>query len=143
MASTPRRPRVGVSRRAGFHPRAGGRDDRGAAMVELALVLPVLVVLLVGIVEAGRAYGAHVAIQGAARDGARLAALGFPSAEVETAVFGTAGPAEVVAVVTTPCRNNGTGEAEVTVQAQHQWRVPLMNLGVSTLNATARMPCEV
>jgi len=112
-------------------------------MVELALVLPVLVLLLVGIVEAGRAYGANVALQGAARDGARLAALGSSTSAVESAVYGTAGPADVTSVTTTPCPRTGTGEARVQVQAQHVWRLPFIDLGTTTLNAVARMPCEV
>lgn len=120
-----------------------GQRDRGAAMVELALVLPVLVLLLVGIVEAGRAYGANVALQGAARDGARLAALGSPSADVQAAVYATAGPADVVAVMVTGCAGGGSGQAAVQVQAQHTWRLPFLDLGVTTLNATARMPCEM
>lgn len=143
MATTSRRPPVGASRRAGRSSEGHGKGDRGAAMVELALVLPILVLLLVGIVEAGRAYGANVALQGAARDGARLAALGSSSSAVESAVYDTAGPADVVAVITTPCAGTGSGEAAVQVRAQHQWRLPFMNLGVTTLNALARMPCEV
>lgn len=142
MVATPRRPSVGAS----LHPlgttRDRGRNDRGAAMVELALVLPVLVLLLVGIIEAGRAYGANVALQGAARDGARLVALGSGSAAVESAVRATSGPADVTTISQIPCGGTGTGTAQVTVRAEHQWRLPFVDLGVSTLTATARMPCE-
>ena len=51
------------------------RDDRGAAMVEFAIVLPVLMLILLGIIEFGRAYNAQVSIQAAAREGARELAL--------------------------------------------------------------------
>ena len=51
------------------------RDDRGAAMVEFAIVLPVLLLILLGIIEFGRAYNAQVSIQAAAREGARELAL--------------------------------------------------------------------
>ena len=51
------------------------RDDRGAAMVEFAIVLPVLLLILMGIIEFGRAYNAQVSIQAAAREGARELAL--------------------------------------------------------------------
>lgn len=143
MAMTLRRPSVGASRRTGRGPGGQWKDERGAAMVELALVLPMLVLLLVGIVEAGRAYGASVALQGAARDGARLVALGSPRVDVEQAVYATAGPAEVTSVGVGACAGNGSGDAEVVVQAQHHWRLPFVELGTSTLTATARMPCEV
>jgi Flp pilus assembly protein TadG len=142
MVATPRRPSVGASLHSLGTTGDRGRNDRGAAMVELALVLPVLVLLLVGIIEAGRAYGANVALQGAARDGARLVALGSASTAVESAVRATSGPADVTQVSQVPCAGTGTGTAEVTVRAEHQWRLPFVDLGVSTLMATARMPCE-
>jgi hypothetical protein len=84
-----------------------------------------------------------VALQGAARDGARLVALGSPTPNAEQAVLATAGPAEVTSVAVTPCAGTGRGEARVVVLARHQWRLPFVDLGTSTLTATARMPCEV
>lgn len=60
-----------------FHP---GRD-RGAAAVEFALVLPVLVMLLVGIVDFGMATNAQAIAGNAARDGARAASLGAKKAD--------------------------------------------------------------
>ncbi len=47
----------------------------GASSVEFALLLPVLVILLVGIIQFGMAYSNYVSITHAAREGARLAAV--------------------------------------------------------------------
>ncbi|MGM0929965.1 MAG: TadE/TadG family type IV pilus assembly protein [Actinomycetota bacterium] len=47
-------------------------SERGAAAVEFALVLPVLLLLLLGIVEFGRVYNAQMQLTAAARDGARV-----------------------------------------------------------------------
>ncbi len=49
--------------------------DRGAAAVEFALILPLLVVLVFGITEFGRAYFVQTTLSGAARDGVRVMAL--------------------------------------------------------------------
>jgi Flp pilus assembly protein TadG len=49
--------------------------DRGAAAVELALVLPVLMLLVMGIVEFGIAYNRQITLSGGAREGARWLAL--------------------------------------------------------------------
>ena len=49
--------------------------ERGAAAVEMALVLPVLLFLLMGIIDFGRAYSAQIQLSQAAREGVRLAAL--------------------------------------------------------------------
>jgi hypothetical protein len=55
--------------------RCSGAADRSnaQALVELALVLPIMLFLLLGMVEFGRAYVAGIALEGAAREGARLA----------------------------------------------------------------------
>lgn len=51
------------------------RRERGAAAVEFALVLPVLLVLVLGIVEFGRAYNVQTTLSLAAREGVRTMAL--------------------------------------------------------------------
>jgi len=52
-----------------------GRRERGAAAVEMALVLPVLLFLLMGLIDFGRAYSAQIQLSQAAREGVRLASL--------------------------------------------------------------------
>lgn len=47
----------------------------GVALVEFAIVVPILLLLLVGILDTGRAVNAYVTISNASREGARYAAL--------------------------------------------------------------------
>ncbi len=51
------------------------RSDEGQAVVEFALVVPVLLLLVVGVFEFGRAWNAHQAVTDAAREGARTAVV--------------------------------------------------------------------
>jgi Flp pilus assembly pilin Flp len=51
------------------------KDDRGQAIVELALVLPVILLLIVGILEFARAWNLHQVMTDAVREGARRAAI--------------------------------------------------------------------
>ena len=51
------------------------RGHRGAALVEFALVLPVLTLFLFGIVQFGIAYDRQQSVNSGAREGARLGAL--------------------------------------------------------------------
>jgi Flp pilus assembly protein TadG len=51
------------------------RGERGTAIIETALTLPLLLFLGVGIVEFGRAYETSQVITNAAREGARVAIL--------------------------------------------------------------------
>ncbi|HIC93722.1 MAG TPA: pilus assembly protein [Anaerolineae bacterium] len=49
--------------------------DLGQSLVELALILPVLMLILMGIVDFGRAFNARIIITNAAREGARYGAM--------------------------------------------------------------------
>ena len=55
--------------------RRRGHRDRGQATVEFALVLPLLVVLLAGLVWVGNLMITQVRVENAAREGARAAAV--------------------------------------------------------------------
>jgi len=48
------------------------RAERGVNVVEFALVLPILLLLVAGIADFGRAFYAYIAITNASREGARL-----------------------------------------------------------------------
>lgn len=122
--------------------RVGG-DDRGAVMVELALVLPLLVLLLIGIVEFGRVYNAQISIQASAREGARALALGESSDAVAAAVNQAAGAATVTSITQSGCPANPspTSYATVTVTATHTFGIPFIDLGTRTFDASASMRC--
>jgi Flp pilus assembly protein TadG len=49
--------------------------DRGAVAVEFALILPVLLLILFGTIEFGRVWSQYQVFNGAAREGARCAAV--------------------------------------------------------------------
>lgn len=51
------------------------KGERGAAAVEFALILPVLLLLVLGIIEFGRIYNIQISLSGAAREGARYMAI--------------------------------------------------------------------
>jgi len=53
---------------------ARATGERGAVLVEFALVMPILVMLLFGLVSAGMAWNQNLALSTAARSGARYAA---------------------------------------------------------------------
>ncbi len=103
-------------------PRRQGAADRGAAAVEFALLLPVLLLIVFGIVDFGRALNAQITLTQAAREGARLAALGQPAgtviARTQTAATGLAG---VSASVTASCPVNAGASADAKVQASYSF----------------------
>ena len=59
-------------------PIRGGRE-RGAALLEAAITVPIILLISVGIFEFGRAYQTSQVLTNAAREGARLAVLEGPT----------------------------------------------------------------
>ena len=123
-----------------------GRDERGAVVVEFALVLPLLVIFVFGIVEFGRAYNAKIQLTSAVREGARAAALGGPS--ITTAVIedktkdaASGLDADGIAVVSTRCESTTSVNATVTATYEFDYDIPLLGSRTADLKATGVMRC--
>lgn len=129
--------------------RAGAQ--RGTALVEFALVLPLLLVLVMGIIDFGRAYQTQIMLTNAVREGARLGATGASTSAITSRVDATDGVTGATISVTNA---QGTTGQSVTVQVRYNFTMitPLGSLlrllGTSTvpngftLSATADMRLE-
>src|SRR5579863_5400558 len=129
----------------------GGAPDRGAAAVEFALLLPVLLLLVFGLIDLGRALNAQITLTQAAREGARLAALSQANvvSRTQAAAIGLSG----VTVTVTACPSGSGAASDATVQVSYPFTfiTPLGAIGrlfggsgpgsSLTLTATAVMAC--
>lgn len=59
------------------------KNRKGQAIVELALILPILVLLIFGSMEFGRVFHSYINVTSAVREGARLGAVGGDNSEIE------------------------------------------------------------
>jgi Flp pilus assembly protein TadG len=87
------------------------RDQRGAALLEMAFTLPVLLRISVGIFEFGRAFEVWQVLTNAAREGARVAVLpGISDAMVTARVqqYANAGVLDVGVTPTVTIQRNST-----------------------------------
>jgi Flp pilus assembly protein TadG len=100
-----------------------GTNERGQALVELTLLLPLLVLLVFGALDFGRLFFAYGAVANAAREGAICASLG-----TSLCPTGAAGAASAEANgtlpggVTTTVSGGGSPGASVTVTVQYTFR---------------------
>jgi len=62
------------------------KSGRGQAMLEFALVLPILLFLVMGIIEFGRIFSAYLTITELAREGARYGVVGNTDASIKTLI---------------------------------------------------------
>jgi Flp pilus assembly protein TadG len=60
-------------------------SERGAVAVEFAVLLPIMLLILVGMVEFGRIFNAQIIVTNSAREGARTMAITSEVARAESA----------------------------------------------------------
>lgn len=102
--------------------------ERGASLIEFAIVLPIFLLLIGGMVDLGRAFFTKVTLTNAAREGARSAMYGTsPTARAGNAASSIPG----ATVSPNSCSAGATtGDITVTVTAPFHWIVlgPAMNI---------------
>jgi Flp pilus assembly protein TadG len=115
------------------------RDDNGQTMVEFALVLPILLVVLFGIIQFGITFKDYVTLTDAVRAGARTAAVSRyssdPVADTVARVKNAADltPASVSVTVTSTWVHGD----DVVVTARYPYAISLFGVVVSSGNLTS------
>ena len=99
------------------------KQKRGQAIVEFALVLPVFILILVGIMEFGLVFHQYLVVTSASREGARVAALGGTDAEVSAVVTAAVGNINKGLLTTAVSPADRTRGAAVTVTVTN--KVPI------------------
>ena len=122
------------------------RSERGAAAVEFALILPILVMLVFGITEFGRAFQVQATLASAAREGARVMALQNDPVAARTAVrsastsLGSVLTDAQIAVTPTTCSAAGA-TVTVTISYQQDFLTGVFGAGVD-LTGRGVMRCN-
>lgn len=127
----------------------GCRDDRGAAAVEFALVMPLLLVLVFGIIDFGRMWNMQIDLTQAAREAVRVEAITGNASLAQTRAASAAVPLTGITTSITrtcPALPAPSDYAEVTVTAGFTYVTPLpgfvTGLGPQTVTGIGRMRCQ-
>jgi Flp pilus assembly protein TadG len=107
------------------------RDEQGQTMTEFAIVLPLLVVLLFGIIQFGIVFNNYVTLTDAARAAARKGAVSRnssnPTSDCQTQGFASAADLDSSKLQLTCTSSWGPG-SDVQVDAQYPYSVTLFGL---------------
>ncbi len=132
----------------------GQRDEKGQALVEFALLVPIFLMLLFAIVDFGMGFHAWISVTNAAREGARIGAVQASEAEIEARTLDTADTAVCSTIeVEVVGAQGGPGDSvTVSVVCQYDLITPLASLvafisgdiigPTLTLSSTAEMRLE-
>jgi Flp pilus assembly protein TadG len=118
------------------------KNEDGAALVEFAIVLSLLVLILFGIIEFGRAYNAQVTLTHASREGVRVLAITGDAAEAAAATRNAAASLDpsLMNIATEPCSPGYP--TELSVSYPFFLDIPFFGSRTLTLGASAVMRCS-
>jgi hypothetical protein len=138
--------------------RAARNGERGQALVEFALILPILLILLLGILDFGRAVAAYNSVSNGARSGARVAivnqdldairdaveAEAFGLSDVDVAFEENAEGVPDCPVTSGPCCPQLGCVIQVTVSTEYVPATPIFSqlVGSITVSSDSRLPIE-
>jgi Flp pilus assembly protein TadG len=135
------------------------KSERGANLLEMAIVTPVLLLLLAGVVDLGRAFYSYIVIANAAREGARVASRlpCYQDSSAQRAALRN----EIISAALQEAANSGIqlypgnvmidpdplsrcagsgNPISVTVSYQHHtWLMSITGIGNFVLSSTTRM----
>ena len=115
--------------------------SRGAAAVEFALVMPILIMLLFGIIEFGRAYNAKLTLANAAREAAREFVITGDDALVEALIVDLQTSLSAVTLTIDDLCHLDQPHVLATSETDFAFNLPLIASGNMDLTETVVMRC--
>lgn len=107
------------------------QGDQGQALVEMALVLPLFLLLLFGVIEMGRVGYAYISISNAVREGGRTATIGGTDLEIKNSIENAAPflDSTSLTISISPLEDYRQSGQEVTVNAAYpvHLAIPIIN----------------
>lgn len=111
-------------------------------MVEFAIILPIMLLLILGMIAFSRAYNAQITLTQASREGVRVLAITKDSNQAVTAaqnVAATTLDTSQLTVTTTAC--NSGDPTSLTATYPFTLDIPLWGMATIDLSATGVMRC--
>jgi hypothetical protein len=116
-------------------------SERGAAMLEMALILPLLLLILMGTIEFGRAYNARITLTHATREGARELAISGDQGKAEAATRHAATSLDDDLLTVSPSDCVEGGDASVSATYPFEYSIAFFGSGTITMQSKAVMRC--
>lgn len=116
-------------------------NERGAALVEAAILMPLIIILIFGLIAFGRAYNAKVTATHAAREGVRVLAVTQDNTAGEDAAKAAAGLLDPSQLTVTSTVCNPGDPTSVTVNYTFTYDIPMFGGQTVNISETGVMRC--
>jgi len=124
-------------------------NQKGQALVEFALVFPILLLLVMGILQFGMMLNSYLSIENASREGARAGIVGSSDSEIRNTIISTSPSLDPnkLTVTITPAEANRKSGNTLTVKVTYNYNltVPIISSlfnNVVPLNGQTSMRIE-
>jgi Flp pilus assembly protein TadG len=107
------------------------KNQKGQALVEFAVILPLLLLLIMGIIEFGLMLNSYLTVRNVSREGARAGIVGSTNAEIENTIISTSPNLEEskLTINITPAEGSRKSGDTLTVQLTYKYEliVPIIS----------------
>jgi Flp pilus assembly protein TadG len=107
------------------------KQNKGQSLVETALVLPIILLILMGIIDFGMMFNNYLVVSNASREGARNAAVGATDTEIAAIVDNVASTLDtsriIVEILPSETERKKGDEVKVTVKYEYQLLTPMIS----------------
>lgn len=125
------------------------KNQDGQSVVEFAIILPVLLLIIMGIVQFGMLIGSYLTLENAAREAARAGIIGSTNAEVRLVITSTSPNLEPgkLTIAIAPSEGSRTSGSTLTVNLTYNYdlTIPIISSlfnNTVVLNAETSMRIE-
>jgi len=103
------------------------KNNKGQALVEFAIILPIILLLIMGIVQFGMMINSYLAIQYAAREGARAGIVGSTDSEIKNLITADSPSLDSskLTVTITPALSNRKSGDTLTVKISYSYNLTI------------------
>lgn len=108
-------------------------NRRGQSVVEMALILPIIMLLFMGIVDFGRIMNSQIQISSASRSGARLASIGKSDAEIINAINISTSTLKEESLIITITPSQASRASEDISKVLVEYDIQILTPGVSLI----------
>lgn len=107
------------------------KEEHGQALVEMALVLPLFLLLLFGVMEMGRVGYSYITVSNAAREGGRIATVGGTDLQIKSSIENAASSLDSTSltIIITPHEGDRQSGQQVIISVNYpvQLVIPIIS----------------